>query len=535
MIEQTPWGLGRRLWHLRHRFSFSVCRESQFMRIFAGVMSTMSILLISTLLVWFGVLCLVSRFSGREADNDAFFRAGRQSPWWMVGFGMIGASISGVSFISVPGWVASTGMTYLQMCAGFFFGYLVVAFVLLPLYYRLRLTSIYAWLGTRFGRRTRRTGALFFILSKLTGAAARLYLVCLIIMHFILPGIPADSTSGMWAFVLLSVGVIALIWLYTRRSGIKTIVRTDALQTLCLLVALVVMMVMAAQRLGLDFGGVVQMVRESEMSRVFDWDPASRQNFWKQFLSGVFIVIVMTGLDQDMMQKNLTCRNLREAQKNMCLYGACFLPVNMLLLAFGILLYALSAASGVTAVGGDSLLPTLVGEGAMGVAVMVPFTIGIVAAAFSSADSALTALTTTTCIDLLAIEDRPLSEAEALRIRRRVHVVLAVAFVGCMAVFKAVGDQSLINAIYVMASYTYGPLLGLYAFGLFTRRRLTSERWVPAVCIAAPVVCGVLDYVAPRHWGFTFGYELLMLNGLLTFSGLTLLSRKGKTTRNRTA
>ena len=484
----------------------------------------MSILLISTLLVWFGVLCLVSRFSGREADNDAFFRAGRQSPWWMVGFGMIGASISGVSFISVPGWVASTGMTYLQMCAGFFFGYLVVAFVLLPLYYRLRLTSIYAWLGTRFGGRTRRTGALFFILSKLTGAAARLYLVCLIIMHFILPGIPADSTSGMWAFVLLSVGVIALIWLYTRRSGIKTIVRTDALQTLCLLVALVVMMVMAAQRLGLDFGGVVQMVRESEMSRVFDWDPASRQNFWKQFFSGVFIVIVMTGLDQDMMQKNLTCRNLREAQKNMCLYGACFLPVNMLLLAFGILLYALSAASGVTAVGGDSLLPTLVGEGAMGVAVMVPFTIGIVAAAFSSADSALTAL-----------EDRPLSEAEALRIRRRVHVVLAVAFVGCMAVFKAVGDQSLINAIYVMASYTYGPLLGLYAFGLFTRRRLTSERWVPAVCIAAPVVCGVLDYVAPRHWGFTFGYELLMLNGLLTFAGLTLLSRKGKTTRNRTA
>ena len=339
----------------------------------------------------------------------------------------------------------------------------------------------------------------------------------------------------MWAFVLLSVGVIVLIWLYTRRSGIKTIVRTDALQTLCLLVALVVMMVMAAQRLGLDFGGVVQMVRESEMSRVFDWDPASRQNFWKQFFSGVFIVIVMTGLDQDMMQKNLTCRNLREAQKNMCLYGACFLPVNMLLLAFGILLYALSAASGVTVAGGDSLLPTLVGEGAMGVAVMVPFTIGIVAAAFSSADSALTALTTTTCIDLLAIEDRPLSEAEALRIRRRVHVVLAVAFVGCMAVFKAVGDQSLINAIYVMASYTYGPLLGLYAFGLFTRRRLTSERWVPGVCIAAPVVCGVLDYVAPRHWGFTFGYELLMLNGLLTFAGLTLLSRKGKTTRNRMA
>ena len=233
----------------------------------------------------------------------------------------------------------------------------------------------------------------------------------------------------------------------------------------------------------------------------------------------------MPGLDQDMMQKNLTCRNLHEAQKNMCLYGACFLPVNLLLLAFGILLYALSAASGIHVAGGDSLLPSLVGEGVLGVAVMVPFTIGIVAAAFSSADSALTALTTATCIDLLAIEERTISEAEALRIRRRVHVVLAVAFVGCMAVFKIVGDQSLINAIYVMASYTYGPLLGLYAFGLFTRRRLTSERWVPAVCLASPVVCGLLDYLAPRFWGFSFGYELLMLNGLLTFAGLAVLSR----------
>lgn len=521
MSRHTP----RHLVHLFHPFGRAVNRFRQIMRIFAGVMSTMSILLLATLLGWFGVLYLVSRLSGRETDNDTFFRAGRQSPWWMVGFGMIGASISGVSFISVPGWVASTGMTYLQMCAGFFFGYLVVAFVLLPLYYRLRLTSIYAWLGTRFGRRTRRTGALFFILSKLAGAAARLYLVCLIILHFILPDIAADSMGGMWAFILLSVTVMVLIWLYTRRSGIKAIVRTDALQTLCLLLALVVMMVMAAQRLGLDFGGVVQMVSESDMSRLFDWDIASRQNFWRQFLSGVFIVIVMTGLDQDMMQKNLTCRNLHEAQKNMCLYGACFLPVNLLLLAFGILLYALSAASGIHVAGGDSLLPSLVGEGVLGVAVMVPFTIGIVAAAFSSADSALTALTTATCIDLLAIEERTISEDEALRIRRRVHVVLAVAFVGCMAVFKIVGDQSLINAIYVMASYTYGPLLGLYAFGLFTRRRLTSERWVPAVCLASPVVCGVLDYMAPRFWGFSFGYELLMLNGLLTFAGLAVLSR----------
>ena len=278
-------------------------------------------MMFATLVAYFLLLLLISRHTSRKHnDNDAFFRASRRSPWWMVGFGMIGASISGVSFISVPGWVASTGMTYLQMCAGFFFGYLVVAFVLLPLYYRLKLTSIYSYLESRFGPHTHRTGAFFFILSKLTGAAARLFLVCLVLQQFIIP----THSDSLPVFILLAAAVLTLIWLYTRHSGLFSIVRTDALQTLCLLLALVGMLFMAANTLHLDFFETVDTIRQSDYSQIFCWDATSKQNFWRQFLSGIFIVIVMTGLDQDMMQKNLTCRNLREAQKNMCAW--CLLP-----------------------------------------------------------------------------------------------------------------------------------------------------------------------------------------------------------------
>lgn len=490
-----------------------------------------SLLMPATLVVYFLVLLLVSRRTARCGDNDVFFRGGHASPWWLVGFGMIGASISGVSFISVPGWVASTGMTYLQMCAGFFFGYVAVAFVLLPLYYRLRLTSIYDYLESRFDRRTHRTGALFFFLSKLTGAAARLYLVCLVVQHTLfadsrmqkwLPGASADGTGTLLA---IAAAVLLLIWAYTRRGGIFTLVRTDALQTLCLLLALGTMLAMAASRLGLDAWGVVRTVCDSPMSEVVCLDAASRQYFWRQFLSGIFIVVVMTGLDQDMMQKNLTCRNLHEARRNMLAYGACFLPVNFLLLTLGVLLYALCAAQGIAApADGDALLPMLVERGALGLFVTIPFTIGIVAAAFSSADSAITALTTTVCIDLLGIERRAgLTPRRAVGIRRRVHAAVAVAFLVCILLFRLLNDTNVIDAIYVMASYTYGPLLGLYAFGLFTRRRLAG-RCVPFVAVAAPVVCGALDRFAPLWWGYTFGYELLMLNGLLTFGGLWLFS-----------
>lgn len=473
--------------------------------------------MLAVLAAYFLLLLVLSGRGGRRAGNDAFFRAGRRSPWYMVAFGMVGASISGVSFISVPGWAASTGMTYLQMCAGFFFGYLAVAYVLLPLYYRLGLTSIYSYLGLRYGPVSHRTGTLFFLLGKLTGAAARLYLVCLVLQQFVCAplGIPYAATVAV---------VLLLIWAYTRHGGIQTLVRTDALQTLCLLLALGGMIWAAAQAMGLDAAGVVRTVRESPMSRLFEWAPGSPQNFWRQFFSGVFVVIVMTGLDQDMMQKNLTCRSLREARKDMCSYGACFLPVNMLFLALGILLYTLCESRGLAVPSaGDELMPMLVATGELGRWVIVPFTIGIVAAAFSSADSALTALTTTTCIDLLGVERRGLPEDRAVRIRRRVHLGVTAALFVCILLFRAAAGTSVINAIYVMVSYTYGPLLGLYAYGLFTRRPL-RDRYVPFVCVASPLACAWFDHYAPLLWGYRFGYELLMLNGALTAFGLWLLS-----------
>lgn len=489
--------------------------------------------MLATLVGYFLLLLTVARLTARRTDNDTFFRASRQSPWFLVGFGMIGASISGVSFISVPGWVSTTGMTYLQMCAGFFFGYLVVAFVLLPLYYRLRLTSIYSYLGTRFGDTSRfsaqRTGAFFFFLSKLTCAAARLYIVVLVLRQFLLPNIVAGSSADLLAFVCLSALILLLIWVYTHRSGIFTIVRTDVLQTACLLLSLIVMIVIAATRLDLDFAGTLRTIADSPMTRFFDWDAGSRQNFWRQFLSGIFIVVVMTGLDQSMMQKNLTCRTLREAQKNMCAYGLSFLPLNLLLLGFGVLLYALAAQTGHPAsVTGDALLPTLVADGTLGTFVIIPFSIGIVAAAFASADSALAALTTSACIDLLRLERRGLSPERQTTIRRRVHLGMCAAFLVCILLFRVLNNTSLINAIYVIASYTYGPLLGLYAFGLFTRRAVRDRAVLP-VCLAAPLLCALLDALAPRLWGYTFGYELLMLNGLLTFLGLLLASRPSRT------
>lgn len=474
-----------------------------------------------TLVAYFSLLLLISR-RGR-AGNDAFFRAGRQSPWWMVAFGMIGASISGVTFISVPGWAKSTGMTYLQMCMGFIVGYVVVALVLLPLYYRLRLTSIYSYLGQRFGPSSHRTGAIFFLLSKLTGAAARLYLVCIVLQQFVTA--PYLGT-GLGSFALTATVMLLLIWLYTQRSGIQTIVRTDALQTACLLIAAVGILWATASALHLDVAEVWQTVTNSSMCRVWEWDAGSPQAFWRQFLSGIFIVVVMTGLDQDMMQKNLTCRSLRDAQKDMCVYGLAFLPVNALFLGLGILVYSFCATRGLTPpTAGDELLPWLVQSGVLGTWVIVPFTIGIVAAAFSSADSALTALTTTVCIDLLGIESHGKKEERADAVRQRVHVVLAALFLGCILVYRWAGSGSVINAVYVMASYTYGPLLGLYAFGLFTHRAVQDSR-VPWVCVASPLVCGCLDHFAPIWWNYHFGYELLLLNGMLTFMGLVVMKRR---------
>ena len=479
-------------------------------------------MLIIVVLLYVALLFAISRQTGRSGTNEAFFRAERRAPWYLVAFGMVGASISGVTFVSVPGMVGHSQMTYLQTCMGFILGYVVVALVLLPLYYRLNLTSIYAYLGQRLGARSHKTGASFFLLSKMAGAAIKFYVVCIILQRFVAGpmGIP---------FVLTVVGLVLLIWLYTRRGGIKTLVWTDSLQTLCLFSALLLIIYKVCADLGMSFTEAADAVRQSEWSRVFvvdDW--LSPRNFWKQFVSGVFIVVVMTGLDQDMMQKNLTCRTLREAQKDMCSYGVLFLPANLLFLSLGVLLTLWYQQQGlVVPAMGDELLPQYVEATAAGTGAASPslltlhasltavfFVLGIVAASFSSADSALTSLTTIYCVDIC---ERPAD----VDLRKRVHLAMCGIFVLFVLLFRWTNSTSLIDAVYTIVGYTYGPLLGLFAFGLLTRRRV-ADRLVPCIALAAPLLCFATDYAASRLWDYHFGYELLMLNGLFTFCGLWL-------------
>lgn len=466
--------------------------------------------IIIAVLFYFALLFAISRWTSRRATNTTFYRADCRSPWYMVAFGMIGASISGVTFVSVPGMVLHTQMTYLQMCMGFILGYVVVAFGLLPLYYRLNLTSIYGYLGQRLGRRSYKTGASFFLLSKMMGAAVRFYVVCIILQRFVFDpmGVP---------FVLTVVGMVLLIWLYTRHGGIKTLVWTDSFQTLCLFVALLLIIYKVTKDLGLTMGEAVAMIDENALSRVFVFDDwVSKQYFWKQFASGVFIVLVMTGVDQDMMQKNLTCKTLRGAQKDMCTYGVAFLPANLLFLSLGVLLAMWAQQNGLSLpANGDDLLPTYVSQA--GMLVMVLFTLGIVAASFSSADSALTSLTTIYCVD---IKEQPADED----LRKRVHLAMCGLFVMFIMLFKTVNSTSLIDAVYIIASYTYGPLLGLFAYGLLTHKEV-NDRWVPYIAIASPLLCYAIDWGTGQITGYHFGYELLMLNALITFVGLWISRR----------
>ena len=465
--------------------------------------------IIVTILAYFCILLVFSRFTSRRATNSTFYRADRRSPWYMVAFGMIGASISGITFVSVPGMAVKTDMTYLQMCFGFIFGYLIVAFVLLPVYYRLNLTTIYTYLQTRLGQRAYKTGSSFFLLSKLIGATVRFYVVCIILQRFVLDqlGIP---------FLVTVVFMVGLIWLYTRKGGIKTLVWTDSFQTLCMFLALILIIFHVMTALHLNLNQAVTAIANDSHSRVFIWqDWASKQNFWKMFLSGIFIVIVMTGLDQDMMQKNLTCKSLREAQKDMCSYGLAFVPANLLFLSLGILLMMLSHREGIAIpCATDDLLPMFAATGSLGSLVIVLFTIGIVAASFSSAASAMTALTTTWCVDIMEKKDDE-------RLRKRTHLGFALLFVVFILAFKALNSTSVIDAIYIICSYTYGPLLGLFAFGLFTRWQV-KDCYVPYIAIISPVICFAIETVTRQTTGYEFGYELLMVNGLLTFVGLYL-------------
>ena len=477
------------------------------MSTFAFVFKIHNMIIFITVLAYFATLLFLSRLTSRRADNDAFFRANRHSPWYMVAFGMIGASISGVTFVSVPGMVINTDMTYMQMCVGFVFGYFAVAYLLLPVYYRLNLTTIYTYLQGRFGKRSYKTGASFFLLSKMTGAAVRFYVVCFILQHYVFDamGVP---------FIVTVVAMVALIWLYTRRSGIKTLVWTDTYQTFFMFAALILIIYNVMTAMHLNFSQAVSMIANDSHSRIFVFDDwVSTQNFWKQFFSGIFIVIVMTGLDQDMMQKNLTCKSLHEAQKDMCTYGFAFVPANLLFLCLGVLMTLLAQRQGIAMpASGDDLLPMFAANGRLGEMVVVLFTIGIVAASFSSADSALTSLTTSYCVDIRG-------RADDEQLRKRAHILMALVFIVFILLFRVINSTSLIDAIYIICSYTYGPLLGLFAFGLLTKRDV-NDRLVPYIAVASPIICFVIDNATFALTGYKFGYELLMLNGTLTFAGL---------------
>lgn len=435
----------------------------------------------------------------------------------MVAFGMIGASISGVSFVSVPGMVNSSDMTYLQTCIGFILGYFIVAFILLPVYYRLNLTTIYSYLKNRLGNRAYKTGAAFFILSDLTGAALKFYVVCIILQRFVFDGF------GIPFFITVPL-MMLLIWLYTRDGGIKTLVWTDTFQTMCILGALVLITVHVAGKLHLDISEALATVAADSRSRIFVFDDwKSTQNFWKQFVSGAFIVVVMTGLNQNMMQKNLTCKTLREAQKDMCAYGLAFVPINFLFLALGILLTKLALQDGLTLPDNpDEILPMFAASGYLGNTVLVLFIIGIVAASFSTVDSSLTALTTSVCVD---IKEKAGDES----LRHKVHLLITFIFIAFILLFRILNSTSVIDAVYILCSYTYGPLLGLFAFGLLTRDR-TNDKHVPYIAVFSPLLCLVLDYAVNAFLSYKLGYEMLMINGLITFLGLKI---SGMTMKNK--
>lgn len=464
---------------------------------------------------YFGVLILISLITGKNANNDTFFKANKQSPWYVVAFGMIGASLSGVTFISVPGWVEGQQFSYMQMVLGYIIGYAVIGLVLMPLYYKLNLTSIYTYLEERFGQYSYKTGASFFLLSRVVGASFRLFLVAKVLQLILFDsyGIP------FWVTVVFT---ILLIWLYTFKGGIKTIVWTDTLQTLFMLIAVGICIVMISDAMQID--NLFSYIADSNLSKTFFFDDINAgNNFWKQFFSGAFIAIVMTGLDQDMMQKNLTCKTLKDAQKNIFWFTIVLVIVNFFFLSLGVLLTDYGAAQGLTAKG-DDLFPVIAMEGGLGIGVSLFFLLGLIAAAYSSADSALTSLTTSFSIDILEI-DKKASEKEQIRIRKKVHIGFSLLLLTTILLFKyTIANDSVIAKIFQFAGYTYGPLLGLYSFGLFTKLKV-KDQLVPYVAILAPVLTYVISYFSKSELGFDFGFFVLVLNGFLTFMGLLLLKK----------
>ena len=473
-------------------------------------------------LLLFAVMWLTGRRGAK--GNEAFFRAGRRSPWYVVAYGMIGASLSGVTFMSVPGGVYGGAWTYMPLVFGYVLGYAVIALLLLPLYYKLNLTSIYTYLEQRFGVRSEKTGAMFFILSRLLGSALRMYLVVFVLYEFVFRawGVP---------FWVPAVVFIVIILLYTFRGGIKTVVWTDTLQTTFLLAAAVATVVAILNNLDMSFGDLMKLSSEKGYTRMFESDPTAPKFWVKQVLAGMFITITMTGLDQDMMQKNLTCKNLRDAQKNVMTSSMLFIVVNILFLSLGAALLAYASQTGFAlpvneagAVVPDKIFPSVAFSFSGFTAVV--FVLGMVAAGYSSADGTLTALTTTFCYDFLGFGKQG-EKGSDVKVRRWVHVAFALLYLLVIIAFRPFHRQSLIDTVFDVAGFTYGPLLGLYAFGLFTKRQ-ARDRWVPVIAVLSPVVCYVLKVFSPVWLGYSFGFEILLVNGLITFGLLWLSSLNSK-------
>ena len=473
--------------------------------------------IILTILGYFAAMLLVSRLAAKGGDNSAFFRGTRRTSWWVVAFAMIGSCMSGVTFVSVPGMVGVSGMGYLQMCIGFFLGYLVIAFLLIPLYFKLNVYSIYQYLEQRFGLTAYKTGAWFFFISKILGASVRLYLVCLTLQLLVYAplGLPFALNVAIAMLIVLA---------YTFRGGVISLVWTDVLRTACMIAAVVLALVFIARNLGLDLPGMVASIKGSEMSRIFYFDDVNHpQYFWKQMLGGLFTVVAMTGLDQDMMQHTLCCKNPKDSQKNLVVSTLLQNAVIFLFLCLGILLYRYAAANGIPETG-DKLFPAVATHSGLPTIVGVLFIIGLVASAFGAGGSALTALTTSFTVDILGQAGQ--DEGKVRKIRKCVHLGMTLLMGLTILVFARLNNTSAIDAVYKLASYTYGPILGLFAFGIVMHQPIRG-RWVPVVAIAAPLICLVLQLNSERWFGgYQFSYELLLLNAGLTFMGLCLLIKK---------
>ncbi len=476
---------------------------------------------IVTIVAYFVLLFFVSHIAGRKADNAGFFIGNRKSSWYVVAFAMIGSSISGVTFMSVPGMIDPKSFSYMQMVLGFFVGQLIISFVLIPLFYKINLFSIYEYLDKRFGIKSYKTGAWFFFISKMLGASVRLFLVSLFLQMLVFE--PLNLPFVLNVFI-----TVALVWLYTVQGGVKTLIWTDSLKTVMLLASVILTIYFIAKSLGLNFSGMIHTIRESELSKTFFFDnPREKTYFWKQFLAGIFTVIAITGLDQDFMQRNLSCKNPSDSQKNIITSGLVQVVINLMFLMLGVLLYTFVDRNGIPRPEkSDELFPMIATQGFMPITVGIIFIVGLISSAYAAAGSALTALTTSFTVDVIGIQGK--SEEEIKKSRKKIHLFMAVVMGVVIFVFNIFNNTSVVDAAYILASYTYGPILGLFAFGIISKRAV-RDGFVPIIALAAPVLSFIFQKLALSFWGYEFSYELIVMNAAITIIGMYLLSiGKGK-------